>query len=241
MGLDVAVDDALLVGVLQGVGDSAEDAPDLGLRQPPLALEALGEGLSLHVAHHVVENSLVLAERVQRDDVGVAEPRRRPRLPSESLAMGAGLGPLGRRPDRDEPVEPGLLGEVDGAHAASSDLAHDPVVGPERRLQQLPQPVRRGSLGPDALAAVGAEPGPLDQRAAARGTGHVESSGCPGIIRANSPRRPRVGRLSGGVSAARSRAAPEGRRATSARARPRPSSSEVAASLGLTHGPVNAK
>jgi hypothetical protein len=110
----------------------------------------------------------------------MAQPRRGPGLAAETLAVKGGLRSLRREHlDGHEAVEPGLLGEVDGAHAAPPDLPQDPEVGPERLIEQLPQAIRDGHLRLHPFAAVGAEPSPVDQRSAAGSAGHGCSSKLP--------------------------------------------------------------
>ena len=72
-GLYVTVQDALLVGVGQGIAHRPHDSPDLRQVQRP-GLEDLLQRPAFHVAHHEVRAALELAKVVDRDDVGVFQP-----------------------------------------------------------------------------------------------------------------------------------------------------------------------
>ena len=94
--------------------------------------------------------AVVPAHAEDRHDVGVVQPRRRPRLPLEPQhLLGVGQGRIGQDLQRHAPAERLLLGLVDDAHAAPADLAEDPVVA------QPLQP-RRGVNGHAAGGVVGA-------------------------------------------------------------------------------------
>ena len=84
--LDVAMDDADRVGVLQGVGDLAGNAQRIVERKLALAVEPSAKCLAPHVRHHVVEQRVRGPAVEEREDVRVLEPRRRPDLAQEPLA-----------------------------------------------------------------------------------------------------------------------------------------------------------
>ena len=75
LGLDVAVDDAARMRVLQRVRDFAAIRSASSHRQLPLALQPLAQRLALDERHHVVEDAVGLAGVVQRHDVRVLEAR----------------------------------------------------------------------------------------------------------------------------------------------------------------------
>jgi len=85
LGLDVAVDDVVLVGVAQGIGHLAGDLERVGKRKLPLPLESVAEGFPLHVGHYVIQEARGRARVVQRQDVRVAQLRRDLDLAQESL------------------------------------------------------------------------------------------------------------------------------------------------------------
>ncbi len=127
-GLDVAVDDAGLVGGGERVGDLGTD-----LEQPlggeRLAGELLLQGLALHQLHDQKGRALVLADVVQRADVRMVQSGSGARFALEAGSRHlAAAQLLGEELQRDGPLEPGVLGLVDDAHPAAADPAHDPVV-----------------------------------------------------------------------------------------------------------------
>jgi hypothetical protein len=128
--LDVEVGDAGVVGVVERVGDRAEQLGG-GLRvQPALGVEQAAERLAADVLHHDPGQPSLLAGVVDGDDVGVGEPGGGPGLPPELLGEGAVAGQL--RPghlDRDRPVELAVVAPVDDRHAALGD-AGDNLVPP---------------------------------------------------------------------------------------------------------------
>src|SRR5438876_780321 len=74
--LEVAVHYVAAVGVAQGVRHFLDDLYGLLERELPLPLQSLAQRLALDVRHHVVQGALGSAGVVQRQDVGVGEPRR---------------------------------------------------------------------------------------------------------------------------------------------------------------------
>ena len=90
--LEVAVDDALLVGFLEGLGDLPRDGERLVDRDRS-ALQALGEVLALDELEDEEELPVRLLEAVDGGDAGVVERREELRL-----ALGSGRG--GRGPAR---------------------------------------------------------------------------------------------------------------------------------------------
>ena len=73
LGLDVAMDDALAVGVVEGVGDSRGDAHRLVDRSWVSRSSLLAQRLALDEGHDVVEEAVRRARVEQRQDVRVRE------------------------------------------------------------------------------------------------------------------------------------------------------------------------
>jgi hypothetical protein len=80
--LEVAVDDAGPVGVLQGVGDGGAQLGGLARRQPAVGGE-VGQRRPLDEVADDVDLPALAADLVDGDDVGVPQLRRRPRLAEE--------------------------------------------------------------------------------------------------------------------------------------------------------------
>src|SRR5437899_46928 len=68
--LDVAVDDAALVGIGQRAGHLAHDAHAVLGRQLLFPFDPVGEAAALDALHGQVEQVLLLADEMQRHDVG---------------------------------------------------------------------------------------------------------------------------------------------------------------------------
>ena len=133
--LDVAVDDSLLVRVLERRGDLICDPQRVGQRELPLAFETLVDRLAGDERHHVIEMPLVLAEVVDREDVGVTEARDDVDLSAESL----GAHREGKFPeedlDRDVAIQLEIASEPDDRHTSAADLALETVTLSEQRLR----------------------------------------------------------------------------------------------------------
>jgi hypothetical protein len=126
--LDVAVDQPLVVGAVQGRPNLLEDPQRLRRFQRSALVEEGPEVRPLHVLHGDVQLAVRLSGVVHGDHVGVLDPRRRPGLPDEPLTEGL-VGRKVRRQDLegDLPAEVLVLGEIDHPHPAPPDQALDPV------------------------------------------------------------------------------------------------------------------
>src|SRR5688572_14239486 len=123
LGLDVAVDDAVLVGVGQGAGDLDADLQAALLVEPPILLHEAGDGSAVHELHHEVVVAVRLADVDARDDVLVVQLGHRARLAQEPLDEHAVLGVAGGEDlDGDDAVHRELLGLEDRAHRPLADL-----------------------------------------------------------------------------------------------------------------------
>ena len=91
-----------------------------------------GHRFAVHVSHDEVDQPLPLADGVDRDDVGMGQPRRRLRLAGEALPDVLLEGELGRKHlDGHPPLQPLVAGAIHHAHAAPADLALDGVGVPQ--------------------------------------------------------------------------------------------------------------
>ncbi len=127
LGLEVAVGQAVGVGVDQGAASLAEDLEDRGPGALP-ALDPVAQGLAVDDLHGDVGLLLVEASLVDLDDVGVIEPGHGAGLGQEAL-LGAGgvLVAAGavQELDRGGAIEVGVAGSEDHAHAAAANLVAD--------------------------------------------------------------------------------------------------------------------
>jgi hypothetical protein len=125
--LDVPVDNALAVGIVQGSGDVDRDPERLFHRKLALPIEPLAQGLPLHVRHHVEEEGVRLSGIEERKHVGMLQVRGRLDLADESLASDDGCE-LGLEDlERHLPPVLQVLGQVDRGHAALAELPLDRV------------------------------------------------------------------------------------------------------------------
>jgi hypothetical protein len=126
--LDVAVDDAARVRVVEGVGHLHRDFERLR-HVERAAADTRREQLALHVFHRDEDRLAVFDEVVGDGDVRRAQHRGRLRLAHEPLAR-FGIAVVGRGEElqRDLTAEPGVFGEEDLAHAARAEPAEHAVV-----------------------------------------------------------------------------------------------------------------
>ena len=92
--LDVAVDDAVAVGVVERVGHLDGDRAPRVDRKLALGVEPVAQRLPLHHRHDEVQDRRRLAGVVQREDVRMVQPRGEADLAEEALAAER-LGELG--------------------------------------------------------------------------------------------------------------------------------------------------
>ena len=152
--LDVAVDDAHPVAVVQRREDALGDAGGLVGVHRGLLVQDLAQGLALHQLHDDVGQrdrrapgleGLVLAGVVDRDDGGVVEPGRGLGLAAEpGQECGVAGQVRAQHLDGDGAPEAGVLAGVDLGHATPADEAADLVATAEqsrRAVHVRPFPV----------------------------------------------------------------------------------------------------
>ena len=130
LGLDVAVDDAVPVRVVQREPDLAGDADGGRHREPPLALQPPAQGLARHVRHHVIEEPVGLARVEERQDVGVGEAGDEADLAEEALGAHRGRELRVDHLERDRAVMPEVVGEENRRGAAAAEKRQAPVGPP---------------------------------------------------------------------------------------------------------------
>ena len=144
--LDVAVDDALFVGVLQRLADFRNDGERLGGRQLS-GLQQLSQRQAVHKLHQQIETSPHLtysdksrletctsAEIIDGDDVRMIQPRQRVGFALESLGELRVLLFFRREYFQgDEPVQPRLARLIDRTHPAAAETFEDFQLRKQRR------------------------------------------------------------------------------------------------------------
>ena len=129
--LDVAMHDAQLVRIAERRQDLRQDADDVACRESLVGLEVVLELAPLDQLHRDVPDAGVLAEVVDRHDVGVGEAARGLRLAAKPLEdllrMRAGelVGPDGL--ERHDALDHRVESLVHDAHGAAPQLLPDLV------------------------------------------------------------------------------------------------------------------
>ena len=126
--LEVAVDHAVPMGILDRLGDLHQQRGGLAWRQRSVG-DLLRQALPLDEAHREIMLALVLADLEDRHDPRMIEVGRRLGLGMEAPDVGL-VGELAGQDhlECDGPVEAHLPGLEDDAHAAAGDLADDLVI-----------------------------------------------------------------------------------------------------------------
>jgi hypothetical protein len=124
--LDVAVDDALGMGVIDCGRDLADQPDDLLRLEAQPTLDDRGDRLALDELHGQVGQAALFADVEQRHDVGVRQGPRDPRLVVEPLDEGLVLRALPGNVqadglDRERALDEGVERLVDRTHRAVPD------------------------------------------------------------------------------------------------------------------------
>ena len=129
VGFDVAMEDAFVVGVLEGFADARDDGEGLG-GVDGAGAHGLAEVDAVDVFHEEVEEGAGLAEVVDGDDVWVVEFGEGAAFAGEAFGEGGLFGEgLGEDFEGDEAIEFWLAGFVDETHAALADKFEDLEMG----------------------------------------------------------------------------------------------------------------
>src|SRR5262249_41865972 len=136
LGLQVPVDDPLLVGRPEAAGHLERIVDRLANRQRGSAGQLLPERRPLEQLRNDVGRTVVSPDVVNREHVRVVEAAGGPGLLLEP-AQALGVRGIGRRQDldRDFPVEPLVARPVDLAHSSRSERPDD-LVGAEPRTRR---------------------------------------------------------------------------------------------------------
>ena len=133
--LDVAVDDALAVGVLKPASRLQDVLDRLGDRERPMIPDDAGQVLAIDVLHGQVVHPLMLTSVVGRDDVRVFQLGRRLHLAVEPLDSPSLLhGRRGEDLDCHQPFHSPVLGLQHYAHAAFAQLIQYDVFAEDQPL-----------------------------------------------------------------------------------------------------------
>ncbi len=149
-GLDVAVDDPVPVGELEGTSGFGRDPERLDEGKLAVAAETLAEALPFHIGHREPEVAPDLSRIEYRQNVRMLQPGRELDLALESLRTERGRDRGQEHLERDEALMLDVAGEIHRRHAASAELALDEVAigqGVAKTGWDLGQWVCPGRLG----------------------------------------------------------------------------------------------
>jgi hypothetical protein len=194
-GLQVAVDHAAAVGVIETVAERTEDAHDLVFVEGAAAQHAV-EGFAAHELHDVVDETLLAPNPMDVGDVGVAKGGGQEHLGAEALVLP--VAPALARVhelDGDLAVQRALQGAIHDAHAAATELIEEVQVvegvggeleGPDGRVEgrevgegELDRVAVQQGMGLGDSAANGSAVGGAVVSRASGPVGHGDSETAP--------------------------------------------------------------
>jgi hypothetical protein len=138
LGLDVAVDHAVAVGVVERAGHFGRDTDGIGHRELAFPLESLAERFSLDKRHDVEEESVGLTRIEQRQQMRMLEVGRGLDLDQEPFRADHGRELRPQHLERHRAPMTDIVRQIDGRHAALAELPFDPVPIVKRALERSP-------------------------------------------------------------------------------------------------------
>jgi len=140
--LEVAVQDAALVGVVDGVGERGQEPGGFSRRRPAVgSRQPMRQAATLDELHAQVRMAGVGADLVDGQDVGVVEVGGGLGLGAEALQVGRGRPRAGQQHlEGDDATQAFLPRLVDDAHAAARDLVEHLVIA---EVAELARPGRQ--------------------------------------------------------------------------------------------------
>ena len=133
--LDVAMNHAAPVRVVERAGDVGRDLHGVGNGQLPFAREPLAQRLAVDERHDVEHGALDLPGVDEPKDVRMLQLRRRLDLGQESLGADGHRELRPQHLDGDGTVVPDVARQIDRRHAAGPDLPLDVIAIGERPVQ----------------------------------------------------------------------------------------------------------
>ena len=145
-GLDITVDDALLMRVDQRSGRLHPQIENSILRETPPLTEHLLQRLPVNEFHHEEVVAALLPEVITRDDIGMAELRHDPGFAPESINISLVPGERWLQDlQSNQTVEPLVARFEDRAHRPGTDPVENLIVR-KRLCEGHPSPSSSGSI-----------------------------------------------------------------------------------------------
>ena len=130
--LDVAVDHAVAMRVVERGADLLGEAHGIVDGQLVLAIQAIAQRLALDERHHVEEVAVRLPRVEQREDVRMLQRRRRLDLGQEAIGANDGGELWAQHLHRDAAIVLEIVRQIHGRHAARAELALESIAIGER-------------------------------------------------------------------------------------------------------------
>ena len=127
--LDIAMDDSLCVGGVESIGDfDGEIEKQVEIERA--ARDAMLERGAFHVFHSDEDAAIVLADFIDRADIGMIQCGGGAGFAAKTLESLRILRNIfGEKLQGDEAAEIGVFGLVNDSHASATELFDNPVVG----------------------------------------------------------------------------------------------------------------
>ena len=135
VGLDITMNDTAGVRVRQRIGHFMQCTSDVVDRQRTALLQSGGEVVAVDAGHHEKDEIADFVDRINRDNIRMAQLCGRFRLAQEARPDVAPERQLRRQQlDSHEPFEALVAGPIDDAHATATDFLVQFIGGTERLL-----------------------------------------------------------------------------------------------------------
>ncbi len=138
LGFDIPMRHALLVCVLEGVGDVEEDPDGVTDRKLAGTLQSRAQRLAFDARHRVIQQVVVRAGEKERDDVGLLQSRRQLNLTAKALDVDA-CAELRRQDLYDDIATERDFADDEDARHSTAQILGDLVAVAERALKALGQ------------------------------------------------------------------------------------------------------
>jgi hypothetical protein len=155
LGLDVAMDDAVPMRVVEGARDFGCDAHGVAYWKPWLSRNSLSQRLAVHERHHVKQRAVGLSRVEERQDVRMLQLRGRADLLEESIGAEQRCQIRMQHVQGDAAIVPDIVREPDRGQASGAELALDDVSVAQRLREASVDWVSRRAVSCQDAGALG--------------------------------------------------------------------------------------